>query len=156
MQNGVADINPALPRNIEEYRARKDPAAIKAVAREMESLFAFEMIKVMREATESSSEGSLGKSTYMSMFDIELSKLFAQRGLGLQDMLLNGIKNLAEKSGNTPKLTGALENAAITGKQKSDVAESVYTNIAASTGPNGHGEVLLRSSQMDLHSHPAP
>jgi Rod binding domain-containing protein len=116
MQNGVGDIYQSVPRNIEEYRSRKDPEAMKAVAKEMEALFAQEMIKVMRETTDMSSEGTLGKNTYMSLFDTELSKLFAQRGLGLQDMLLKGMKNIAEKAGSAPKLHGAHEDPVSTEK----------------------------------------
>ena len=153
MENGVPDIHPSVPRNIEEYRNRKDPEAMKAVAKEMESLFAYEMIKVMRETTDdASSEGTLGKSTYSSMFDMELSKLFAQRGLGLQDMLLKGIKNSAEKTGDAPKLPGPVEGAARTGKQSSEASESVHATIVASTGANGHSEVLLKGSHRDLQS----
>jgi len=101
MQN-TPDVKGFVPRNIEEYRSRNDPEAVKAVAREMESLFAYEMLKVMRETVGASSKGTLGQDSYMSMFDMEISKLFAQRGLGLQDMLAKSIKHLAEKSGKSP------------------------------------------------------
>jgi murein DD-endopeptidase MepM/ murein hydrolase activator NlpD len=77
--------------------AQTDPNAIKTVAKQMEALFAYEMIKVMRETTNSSSEGTLGNDTYMSMFDMELSRLFAERDLGLQDMLVKGLTSIEEK-----------------------------------------------------------
>ncbi len=62
----------------------------KQVAKDMESLFAFQMLKVMRETSESISteKKGPGHDTYMSMFDIELSKLLADRGLGLQDAIV--------------------------------------------------------------------
>jgi len=85
-------------RNIEEYRGRNDPDAIKAVAKEMEALFVYELIKAMRQTTSTDTKNSLGKDTYMSMFDMELAKLFAERGLGLSDMLINGLKGRIEKS----------------------------------------------------------
>jgi len=93
-----APDTPDLRRlSLEAAGGNNDPKAIKAVAKEMESLFAFEMIKVMRETTNSSSEGTLGNDTYMSMFDMELSRLFAERGLGLQDMVEKGLTSIADK-----------------------------------------------------------
>jgi murein DD-endopeptidase MepM/ murein hydrolase activator NlpD len=86
-------------RNIEEYKGRNDPEAIKAVAKEMEALFVYELIKAMRQTATTETKNSLGKDTYMSMFDMELAKLFAERGLGLQEMLLrelNNTKNLEQ------------------------------------------------------------
>jgi len=98
-------------RSIEDLRGRSssDPEAIKAVAREMESLFAYEMIKAMREASGQPGEAGLGKDTYMSMFDMELSKIFAQRGLGLQDMFVKQLTATAAKAGqgNVTRTTGA-------------------------------------------------
>jgi murein DD-endopeptidase MepM/ murein hydrolase activator NlpD len=89
-----------------------DPKALKTVAKEMEALFAYEMIKVMRETTNSSSEGTLGNDTYMSMFDMELSRLFAERGLGLQDMLEKGLTSIAEKKNLAvlPQTTNQTQN----------------------------------------------
>src|SRR4030042_4328608 len=86
-------------RSIEEYKGRNDPDAIKAVAREMEALFVDELVKAMRQTATTETKNSLGKDTYMSMFDMELAKLFAERGLGLQEMLLrelNNTKNLEQ------------------------------------------------------------
>jgi murein DD-endopeptidase MepM/ murein hydrolase activator NlpD len=40
----------------------------------------------------------------MSMFDLELSKLFAERGLGLQDMFLRGLRNIEEKNSPASKI----------------------------------------------------
>ncbi len=75
----LSSIQPSFTGNIEELRNRKDPAAVKAVAKEMESLFVYEMLKVMRESSGTSSSGSLGSDTYTSMFDMELSKVISQR-----------------------------------------------------------------------------
>jgi murein DD-endopeptidase MepM/ murein hydrolase activator NlpD len=81
--------------NIEAYRGRTDPEAMKAVAREMEAMFAYELIKVMRETSNASSQGALGADTYMSLFDMELSRLFAERGIGLQEALSRGLSSAA-------------------------------------------------------------
>lgn len=83
------------PHALEALKGRKDPEAVKAVAKEMESLFAFEMIKAMRETTLASSEKSFGKDVYMSMFDMEIARLFAEKGLGLQDMIIKGLNSHA-------------------------------------------------------------
>ncbi len=83
--------------SLEAAGGKNDPKAIKAVAKDMEALFAYEMIKVMRETTDDSSQNSFGKDTYMSMFDMELSRLFAERGMGLQDMIERGLTSIAGK-----------------------------------------------------------
>lgn len=101
MQN-LPGIQRPVIRSVEEIKGRNDPEAIKAVAKEMESLFAYEMIKAMRETSGLFAKGGLGKDTYMSMFDLELSKLFAERGLGLQDMFVKQLTMTLEKSGSTP------------------------------------------------------
>jgi Rod binding domain-containing protein len=80
---------------IEAYRGRKDPEAIRAVAREMESLFVNEMLKVMRETSGAPEQGGLGGSIYTSMFDRELSRLMAERGLGLSEMLTRSLSSPA-------------------------------------------------------------
>ena len=80
-------------RNIEEYRGRNDPDAVKAVAKEMEALFVYELVKAMRQTTTEETKTSLGKDTYMSMFDMELARMLSERGLGLQEMLLKTFNN---------------------------------------------------------------
>lgn len=80
-------------RNIEEYRGRNDPEAIKAVAKEMEALFVYELIKAMRDTTNINKEDGLGKSVYQGMFDMELARLLSERGLGIKDLLLKEFKN---------------------------------------------------------------
>jgi len=98
----LSGVQQQLTGNIEALRNRKDPEAVKAVAKEMESLFVYEMLKVMREASGTSSSGSLGSDTYTSMFDMELSKVMAARGLGLADTLVKGISANAGKTGQLP------------------------------------------------------
>lgn len=87
--------------NIEELRGRKDPEAMQAVAKELEALFAYEMIKAMRE-TSDMKEGGFGKDTYMSLFDMELAKIFADRGLGLKEMLFKGLNKQAKGNDESP------------------------------------------------------
>lgn len=98
----LAGIQQPFTGNVEALRGRKDPEAVKAVAKEMESLFVYEMLKVMREASGTSSSGSLGSDTYTSMFDMELSKVIAKRGLGLAETLAKGISANPHKTDQAP------------------------------------------------------
>ena len=94
----MPDMQRALPGPLDNITGKQDPEAIRKVAKEMESLFAYEMIKAMRATTGESAKSGLGNDTYMTMFDLELSKLFAERGLGLQDMLAKGITAASGKT----------------------------------------------------------
>ena len=78
----------------------------KKAAEEMESLFALQLIKTMRETAKSLSEEnkSSGNDTYMSMFDIEISKLFAKRGMGLQDSILNWLERMPVSADTDDKI----------------------------------------------------
>lgn len=97
------DTSIGFNTNIEMLKGRKDPEAIKAVAKEMEALFAYEMLKAMRETTETFSKGSFSSNTYMSMFDMELARILSNRGLGLQDVLLKGLTNEVQKQDTKPE-----------------------------------------------------
>lgn len=99
---------------LENLRGRKDTEAIKLAAKEMESLFAYELIKAMRQASQESTEG-LGRSVYMSLFDMELARLMAERGLGLKDMLLKGINRGQDgEARDSEKLEGVEDHASQT------------------------------------------
>ncbi len=73
---------------------RNQNTELKTVAKEMEALFAYQLIKAMRETTNSisSNKKGFGNNIYMSLFDMEVSKLFAERGLGLQDALIRSLE----------------------------------------------------------------
>ncbi len=88
-------------RNEKIQNQRED---IKKVAREMESLFAYQLLKVMRETSTPDSTGNTmsGQDTYMSLFDMEVSRLFAERGLGLQSAIINWL----DRSPDTYKSEG--------------------------------------------------
>jgi len=84
--------HPSIPGGIEALRGRKDPEALRAVAREMESLFAYEMVKAMRATAGGAADGKgFGGDVYGSLFDMELARVISARGLGLQEVLLRGI-----------------------------------------------------------------
>jgi len=82
-------------------------AIIKKISREMESLFLYELLKVMRITTgilpPRESEKGFQKETYTSLFDMELSRLLAERGTGLGDLIARELmkqvaENRAQKS----------------------------------------------------------
>ncbi len=148
--NVTQDLSQYYHGNIEALKGRKDPEALKAVAKEMESLFAYEMIKAMRETTDMGSEEGLGMDTYMSMFDMELARLFAERGLGLQDILLKGM-NRIEKSGGTKG--GGSDNSSAPVAPKKELKDASRAEILYSLKPlmPVHGRV---SSLFGMRRHP--
>jgi Rod binding domain-containing protein len=75
---------------------------LKKAVKDFEALFIFELLKAMRQTTHGGLMGKgLGNDVYNSLFDMEIAKLMADRGLGLGDML---IKQLEKRggSGTTP------------------------------------------------------
>ncbi|HTX23248.1 MAG TPA: flagellar assembly peptidoglycan hydrolase FlgJ [Steroidobacteraceae bacterium] len=89
-----------------------DPAAIREVARQFESLFARMLIKSMRDAIgRDPIFGSDQEETYQSMFDDQLSlELTRGHGLGLADMLVRQLQRrglAGSSSGSTPAHAGA-------------------------------------------------
>jgi len=83
----VSNVNTKTERT--EQKTHKPE--IKKVAKEMEALFVYELIKVMRETTEGMSSDSkgLGGETYMGLFDMEVSRVMADKGVGIQDAIVN-------------------------------------------------------------------
>lgn len=72
---------------------------LKKIAKEMEAVFAYQLIKEMRKISNSTlSKNDLGSDTYISMFDMEISKLFAERGLGLQDAMMRWMERAENKT----------------------------------------------------------
>jgi len=130
--NDLSDVSRFYHGNIEELRGRKDPEAVKIVAKEMERLFAYEMIKAMRETTNVSSKKDLGSSAYMSMFDMELAKLFSERGLGLQEVLLQGLNRIAAKSENQDKNTAVGDPQSSVAKQQPavDSQKEIFPSVS--------------------------
>ncbi len=78
-------------------------ARLKGVVKDLEALFIYEMLKEMRQTTQSGFLGKgMGNDIYSSLFDMEVSKMFAERGLGLGELILKQIngreQNKAERS----------------------------------------------------------
>lgn len=73
--------------------SKAENSELREVAQEMEAVFAYQLIKEMRKTADSMlSQDGLGSDTYTSLFDIEISKIFAERGLGLQDSLMRWLE----------------------------------------------------------------
>ncbi len=89
-------------------------ADLRNVAKEMESLFAYELLKTMRETSKSMSaeDNKNGYDTYMSLFDMELSKLFGERGIGLQEAIMRSLERMNDgnESGGADTAEHAREN----------------------------------------------
>jgi len=101
--------------------ARNDPAAVRQVAQQFESLFARMMIKSMRDAIgKDPIFGSDQAQTYQGMYDDQLSlELTKGKGLGLADMLVRQLqqagasaKAAASGSGASTSASGAPGNGA--------------------------------------------
>ncbi|MBF0339171.1 MAG: rod-binding protein [Nitrospirae bacterium] len=98
--NGLSANPMTALRNI---KGKKDPEAIKEIAREMEALFAEQMVKAMRSACGPMVGKGLGAEMYVNLFDTEIARLMAQRGLGLQDTFVEQLNRLNEESGSKQK-----------------------------------------------------
>jgi Rod binding domain-containing protein len=65
---------------------------LKGAVKDLEALFFYEMLKEMRQTTQGSFLGKgMGNEVYGSLFDMEMAKLFAERGLGLGEIILKQI-----------------------------------------------------------------
>lgn len=105
------DLSARMISHIHEHKGGKgiDSAGetrlrdFKKVAKEMESLFTYQLLKVMREASEglSSESKGLGYGTYMGLFDMELSRLLAERGTGIQDALVQWFQRMPQAADKT-------------------------------------------------------
>jgi flagellar protein FlgJ len=99
---------------------QNDPAALHAVAKQFESLFARMMIKSMRDAVgKDPIFGSDQEKMYQEMFDDQLSlEMSRGRGLGLADMLVRQLQRAAgaaaagPATATTPAATAAPASAA--------------------------------------------
>jgi flagellar protein FlgJ len=110
-----------------------DPAAIRTVAQQFESMFTRMMLKSMRDATgRDPMFGSDQEQMYQDMADDQLSlQLSKGKGLGLADMLVRQLQKMGVKGANEAAGTaaaGARATAAYTSTQK---ASATATSLAA-------------------------
>lgn len=72
------------------------PQAMKAVAKSLEAVFAYELVKEMW-ATAGSDNKDFANQTYTSMFNMQLADLWAQQGMGLESVIIKQLEH--EKPG---------------------------------------------------------
>ncbi|MBA4392062.1 MAG: hypothetical protein C0407_00755, partial [Desulfobacca sp.] len=71
---------------------------LKETAKELEALFFYEMLKELRQTTQGGLLGKgLGSDIYNSLFDMELARLLAGRGIGLKEMIQKQVEGQLDK-----------------------------------------------------------
>lgn len=151
-----APIIPQMPSgnlsSIENLKGRNDPEAIKAVAKEMESLFAYELIKAMRKTISESSKNGLGGEIYTSLFDMELAKICAERGLGIKEMLLRNLDKERYIQQSSGEISEGLKNLRVPAglNQEQKVDKEALKETIKSTLPVD-GKI---TSEFGLRTHP--
>ncbi len=122
-----------------------DPAAIREVARQFESLFARMLIKSMRDAIGPDPIfGSDQEQTYQGMFDDQLSlELTRGHGLGLADMLVRqlqrrGLIGAQGAGGGTasPGSTGSSGSSGSSGSAGSGVSAASGVSVGSAGTPS--------------------
>jgi flagellar protein FlgJ len=109
----ASPVNPAFyadPHALSSLKSgakARDPDALKAVAKQFESLFTQMLLKSMREANKSFGDSMFGSEQtdfYQGMFDDQLAMHLSQgKGLGLADML---VKQLSQTGQAAPAKAG--------------------------------------------------
>jgi peptidoglycan hydrolase FlgJ len=119
-----------------------DPAAIRAVAQQFESMFTRMMLKSMREASgKDPIFGSDQEQMYQDMADDQLSVQMAKgKGLGLADMLVRqlqkmGVKGADAAGGSTGASAGAKAAAAYSATQRASAISGASAGAATSASP---------------------
>lgn len=151
----ISGISSVSTGRIEEYRGRRDPEAVKAVTKEMEALFAYEMIKAMRLTADVTPKKGMGSDVYMSMFDVELSRLFAARGLGLQGMMLKGVSTEPQQAEPLDSSLRRLEQAQRSDRTEKAIAPGAAPRITLPSSHNTEGSgVSPQTSERESFSLP--
>jgi Rod binding domain-containing protein len=86
---------------------------LEGAVKDLEALLFYEMLKEMRQTTQGGILGKgLGNDIYTSLFDMEMAKRFADRGLGFGDLILQQITGQSTKSSaNNPSSPEELSNS---------------------------------------------
>lgn len=108
-----------------------DQTRLKGAVKELEALFIYEMLKEMRQATQGDFLGKgMGSDIYNSLFDMEVAKLYAERGIGLGDLILKQMTNHEGARSKGPKKNSSnpLENGKI-----SSLEEGIFPPTSSSS-----------------------
>src|SRR4030042_1003622 len=86
-------VDPVDSGNSDQNKTR-----LKGVVKEVEALFIYELLKEMRQTTQDGFLGKgMGNDIYGSLFDMELARQFAERGLGLGELILKQMEDRVGK-----------------------------------------------------------
>lgn len=79
---------------LELLKNRNDEEALKIAAKEFEAMFFKELMHSMRRTVDAinGGESNFMKSSYLDLFELEVSRALAERGIGIKDMILNKLK----------------------------------------------------------------
>jgi flagellar protein FlgJ len=134
--------------------AKNDPAAIRKVAQQFESMFTRMMLKSMRDAVGTDPIfGSDEQKTYQGMYDDQLAlQLSKGRGLGLADMLVKQLQRTADAgaaaAAGTGAATGATPAGAVTGPRAAGAsAKTALPAASAATQQNFINGLLPQAKQ---------
>ncbi len=127
--------------SLKQAAHRDDPAAVREVARQFESLFARMLIKSMRDAIGPDPIfGSDQEQTYQDMFDDQLSlELTRGHGLGLADMLIRQLQRRG--------VAGAQGTGGSSGAGTAASSESVGPAQSAPSMPSGPSAPLMPATR---------
>ena len=74
-----------------------DKERLKGAVKDLEALFFYEILKEMRQSTQGGFLGKgMGNEVFGSLFDMEIAKLFSERGLGLGEIVLKQVSGREE------------------------------------------------------------
>ena len=142
----ASPINPAFyadPHALSSLKSgakARDPDALKAVAKQFESLFTQMLLKSMREANKSFGDSTFGSEQtefYQGMFDDQLAMHLSQgKGLGLADMLVKQLSQTGQvapaKEGDGRQATGDSQSSQLTGSKATSSPTTSHQPLATS------------------------
>ncbi|KJR43609.1 flagellar rod assembly protein/muramidase FlgJ [Candidatus Magnetoovum chiemensis] len=106
--NTLQSINMDTYRGALNTKNLNTKEGITETAQEIEALFINEMLKEMRKSNGTIFGKGLGADIYMGMFDTELSRVMAERGIGLKEMIVNQLSSINDETQKNS--TGTAEN----------------------------------------------
>jgi len=117
---------------LEELKKSNSKESLEKVATELEALFIYELLKVMRKTVEVSNNNDNVLTNYNIMIDIELSKVLAEKGFGLKEYILKALNNNEVYK----RYEKSVEKMTDTGENK--IKPPVFGNITSGFGIRKH------------------
>ncbi len=165
--NDAADLSSAAfdvksLQKLHNQAAKSDPAALKAVAKQVEGVFVTMMLKSMRAALPKGGAFSSNQTElYTSLYDQQMAQQLSAKGLGLADMM---VKQLGQQGTG---VNGAVDGGALGGA--AEPAAAKLASLAPGDAPlNANainaqymppalaGEFWRRERQQQQSTQPAP